>query len=183
MLCLFQKRVVAAFCGLPGNPDGGKAVSAQIQIFEDYEKIEKPGYKPKGIIKLDGAKIESSYTTPPNSSNNSPAYASTLLNSQGNVNFSSSPMSAGSQSGSMPSSSNSEAAYAFTVLTGNGELHELRTDSENDRLKWVKLLQLLVMYPFSPIPEEPKVNPIKDSFRQALEARQYNASEFDRGVH
>ena len=152
-----------------------------MQIFEDYEKIEKPGHKPKGAIKLEGAKIESSYNTPPNSSNNSPAYTSTLLSSQGNVNLSSSPLSVGSsnsQSGSVPSSaSNSEVMYVFTVLTSNNELHEFRTDSENDRLRWVKLLQLLVMYPLSPIPEEPKINPIKDSFRQTLEAKHYNASE------
>ena len=175
-----QKRVVAAFCGLMGNSEGGKSISAQIQIYEDYEKIEKPGSKPKGTIKLDGAKIESSYATPPNSNTNSPAYASTLLNSHGQVNLSSSPISggSGSQNGSAPSSSSlAEATYAFTVLTSNNELHEFRTDSENDRLRWVKLLQLLVMYPFSPIPEEPKVNPIKDSFRQVLEAKQYNASK------
>jgi len=163
-----------------GNSEGGKSVSAQIQIYEDYEKIEKPGSKPKSIIRLDGAKIESSYTTPPNSNNNSPAYASTLLNTHGQV-ISSSPISAGSgsQGSSVPSSSGvAEATYAFTVLTSNNELNEFRTDSENDRLRWVKLLQLLVMYPFSPIPEEPQINPIKDSFRQALEARQYNASKF-----
>lgn len=175
--------------------EGGKTISAQIQIFDDYEKIEKPGCKPKGSIKLDNAKIESSYSSPAASNTSSPAYTSTMvLASQGAVNISSSPslsmgssstsqtgstpsLSAGSASGSIPGPNGNTDIYIFTVATSSGDLHEFRTDSENDRLRWVKLLQLLVMYPYSPIPEEPKVNPIKDSFRQALEAKQYNAGK------
>lgn len=82
-----------------------------------------------------------------------------------------------SQGGSIPGSSGTGELYMFTVATISGELHEFRTESENDRLRWVKLLQVLVMYPYSQIPEEPKSNPIKDNFRQGLDAKDYNAGE------
>lgn len=148
-------------------------VSAQILIFDDYEKVEKPGYKPKNSIKLEGAKIDTVYSSPSPSNTNSPAYGntSTVTSPPSGNRFSSSP------SPSL-SSSNGGELYAFTVATSGGDVHEFRTESENDRLRWVKLLQLLVMYPYSPIPDEPATNPIKDSFRQALEAKQYEAGEY-----
>ena len=184
---------MAAFSGMGNCIEGGKdkTFSAQLQIFDDYEKIER--HKPKNSIKLDNAKIESSYSSPAGSNTSSPAYTSTILTSQGGINISSSPpssmgsstsqsgstpsLSVDSTSGSIPGTNGVMDVYIFTVATSSGELHEFRTDSENDRLRWVKLLQLLVMYPYSQIPEEPKVNPIKDSFRHSLEAKQYNAGE------
>jgi len=62
----------------------------------------------------------------------------------------------------------------FQIATPN-ETHEFRTDSENDRLRWMKLLGLLVMFPYSTTPEEPQNNPIKKSFRCKLIPTQYGA--------
>ncbi len=151
-------------------------MSAQIHVCEDYEKMGKPGSKPKNSIKLDGAKIESSSSTPPTSHTNSPAYGSTTLAVNGGLKLSSSPAS-------LPSSQNGTPGdyYAFIVATSNGEVHEFRTDTENERLRWVKLLQLLVMYPYSIIPEEPETNPISNRFRQTLEAKQYGAGMLCQG--
>ena len=163
-----------------GSADTGKMLPAQIQIFDDYEKMEKPGSKPKGAIKLENAKIESTNSSPVASSSNSPAYASAVVLPQGVVNISpanSVSSSSSSHNNLTPSNGGTAETFIFTVATGNGELHEFRTDTENDRIKWVKVLQLLVMYPHSRIPEEPDVNPIKDSFRQALDAKLYNASK------
>ena len=177
MFIFLQKKVVGAFCGL-GNSEANKSsISAQIQIFDDYEKIEKPGFKPKNFIRLENAKIESSYFSPSTSNTNSPAYSSTIASPQGGMRLSASPSPSVGSASSQSSAINGSELYAFTVATSNGEVHEFRTESENDRLRWVKLLQLLVMYPFSLIPEEPSTNPIKDNFRQALEAKQYGAGE------
>jgi len=66
------------------------------------------------------------------------------------------------------------ALHSFQIATPN-ETHEFRTDSENDRLRWMKLLGLLVMFPYSTIPEEPQNNPIKESFRCKLDPTQYGA--------
>ena len=174
LFCNFflQKKAVAAFSGIGGSGANAgetttKSIPAQIQIFEDYEKVEK-GNKPKSLIKLEGAKLESLCSSPSASNAGSPAYGSAIVTSPPNsMRLSSSP--------SPSLSNNGSELYAFSVTTNTGEVHEFRTDSENERLRWVKLLQLLVMYPYSTVPEEPVTNPIKDSFRQALEAKQYGA--------
>ncbi len=178
LVFLLQKRGVCALAGMGGSNggEGSKSVSAQILIYEDYEKVEKPGSKPKNTIRLDGAKIESSYSSPNASNTSSPAYSSAVTTPQGGLRLSASP--------SPSSASNLQNGpvaefYPFTVATSTGEVHEFRVEMENDRLRWVKILQLLVMYPFSPIPEEPSSNPIKDSFRQSLEAKQYGAGNSD----
>ena len=128
--------------------------------------MEKPGSKPKNSIRLEGAKIESSCSSPSASNTSSPAYSSAVA----------SPQSGGMRLSTSPSQNGGET-YSFTVATGNSEVHEFKVETENDRLRWVKILQLLVMYPFSPIPEEPNTNPIKDSFRKSLEAQHYRAGE------
>lgn len=159
-----QKRVVGAFSGIGGSGNETKNISAQILFFDDYEKVEKPGSKPKNSIRLEGAKIESACSSPSASNTSSPAYTSAVA----------SPQSGGMRLSSSPPQNGTET-YSFTVAASNGEVHEFKVEGENDRLRWVKILQLLVMYPFSPIPEEPKTNPIKDNFRQSLEAKQYGA--------
>ncbi len=159
--------------GGSSSAETGKNISAQILIFDDYEKAEKPRCKPKNSIRLEGAKIDSSYSSPSASNTSSPAYSSAVTSPQGGIRLSASPSpSTSSQGNSAPE------LYAFTVATSNGDVHEFKTESENDRLRWVKLLQLLVMYPFSPIPEEPKPNPVKDSFRKTLEAQKFGASKW-----
>ena len=155
-----------------------KAPSAQILLFDDYEKVEKPGQKPKNIIKLEEAKIESNYSNP-----NPAAYSSTIASPHGGVRVSASPSgysSGGSGSGVISDSGSGTVSgnHIFTVTTKNGDTHEFRTDTENEKLRWVKLLQLLIMYPRSTIPEEPKTIPIKETFRQRLEAKHYGASKY-----
>lgn len=171
---MLQKKVVGAFAGIGGSnsTESGKNVSAQILIFDDYEKVEKSNYKSKNCIRLEGAKIESSLSSPATSHTSSPAYGSAITSPQDGLRLSASPSPS-----TVSANAQNAGLYAFSVTTTNGDVHEFRTESENDRLCWVKLLQLLVMYPFSPIPEEPKPNPVKDSFRKSLEAKKYGASE------
>ena len=165
-----QSRAVAAYCGL----EDSKSPAAQILLFEDYEKL---GQKPKNTIKLESAKIDSSYS--PN-----PSYTSTIASPHGGVRLSASPSgysSSGSGSGIIGSDSGSGVVggnHIFSVITKSNDVHEFRTETENERLHWVKLLQLLIMYPRSIIPEEPKANPIKESIRSRLETKQYGASKF-----
>lgn len=173
-----QKRAVTAYCGINSLEQNPKTPCSQMQLYEDYEKVEKPGQKPKNTIKLEEAKIDSSYSNP------SSAYSSTISSPHGGVRLSVSPSgysSSGSGSGVVGSGSGSgtvsSGVHMFSVTTKSGEVHEFRTETENERLRWVKLLQLLVMFPRSSIPEEPKSNPIKDTFRLRLEAVQYGASK------
>lgn len=86
----------------------------------------------------------------------------------------------GSGSGLVGSGSGTVASsvHSFSVITKNGEINEFRTETENERIRWVRLLQLLVMFPFSLIPDEPRTNPIKDTFRLRLDAVKYGASKF-----
>lgn len=155
------------------SDDDAKTPGAQILIFEDYEK---PGQKPKNIIKLDSVQIESSY-----SSSNSSAYTSTSTSPHGSIRLSASPSSGGgSGSGVVASDSGSGTIggnHIFSI-SSKGDVHEFQTETENERLNWVKMLQLLIMYPRSSIPEEPKTNPISERMRLRLEAKQYNASKF-----
>ena len=146
------------YCGI--TQDSGKH-SAQIQIFEDYENqrtTQKKEEKPKKAIDLAKAKLESSLSSPSVSATGSP-HGGTLATS---------PNPSGYQTPT--------AQHLFQVITPN-ETHEFRTDSENERLRWGKLLGLLVLFPYSTIPEEPKTNPIKESFRAKLDPKWYGAGE------
>ncbi len=64
--------------------------------------------------------------------------------------------------------------HLFVIVVQN-DTFEFRTDSENERLRWVKLLGLLVMLPYSVIPEEPGSNPIKHSLRAKQDLQWYGA--------
>ena len=46
----------------------------------------------------------------------------------------------------------------FLVIEKN-KVHELRCDSGEMKVHWLKLLTLLTMFPYSVIPEEPQLNP------------------------
>ena len=155
-----------------GSSVGSEQVSAIIQLFEDYEK---QGQKPKKVLELAGAKVETPNGSPCGSKDNSPYnshnIAASPRNSAGSSgNFSLSPSPSSSQG-------SSGLQHVFLVTFGS-ETHEFRTESENDRLRWVKLLQLLVMFPYSSIPEEPTSNPIKESFRYKLDPQLYDAGKF-----
>lgn len=159
-----------------------KPISAQLQLYEVYEKVEKPGQKPKNSITLNEAKIDSNYTNPSQG-----AYSTAMVvpdNANLSVSPSTTPSSTGSHSGSGIVGSNGSGSgvvtsgmHMFTIITQTGEVHEFRTETENDRLRWVKLLQLLVMFPFSSIPEEPVSDPIKKLFQGRLDPKQYKAGE------
>ena len=169
---------MTAYCGCgPGANSNGKAAVAQLTLNEDYEKVEKPGQKPKSMIPLEGAKIDCSYLSGgtiysnPSRLSASPSpspHSSSLGGSGGGI-------ISGSGSGSGTVSSGS--MYAFSIITQNGDVHEFLSESENDRLRWVKLLQLLLMFPYSTIPDEPTGQPIKESFRAKLDPKKYNAGE------
>ena len=175
-----QKRAVIAFCGM----QSAKALPAQLLVLEDYEKVEKDKQKPKNFVKLEGAKIESSYTganvSGSASQGSSPAYSTALAATTTTVSPSSkSPLgsSSGSTSGSGSGLVVAGAVYSFSVRLEN-EVHEFRMESENDRIRWVKLLGLLAMFPHSTIPEEPVENPIKPTLRLKLDPRLYHAGTF-----
>lgn len=173
----WKKRAVIAFCGM----QSAKATPAQLLVLEDYEKVEKDKQKPKNFVKLEGAKIESSYTganvSGSASQGSSPAYSTALAATTTTVSPSSkSPLgsSSGSTSGSGSGLVVAGAVYSFSVRLEN-EVHEFRMESENDRIRWVKLLGLLAMFPHSTIPEEPVENPIKPTLRLKLDPRLYHA--------
>ena len=178
-----QKRNVAAYCGMQSTDQSSKHIPAQLQLYEVNDKVEKPGQKPKSTVSLFEAKIESNYTNPPQG-----AYTTMIVPETANLSASPSttPSSTGSHSGSgivgSQGSGSGSGVFAsgmhkFTITTSNGEVHEFRTESENDRLRWVKLLQLLVMFPYSSIPEEPSSDPIKKLFQEGLDPNQYGAGE------
>ena len=127
-------------------------------LFKDHRKL---GTKLKKTVELSYAKV--SAVSAGSLSGHSPAGGVT------GVSISPSPS---------PSPCNnvtlSTSADRFLLTTSN-ETHEFQTNTENDCLRWVKLLGLLVMFPFSVIPEEPQSNPIKESFRCKLDPVQYRA--------
>ena len=174
-----QKKVVVAFCGegMGNNVQVGKAFTAHIQIFKNCGKLQKHGGKPKGSINLENAKIESSnsplFELSHESTNNT--FATAVQPRKININPLISLSSITSKSSRSHSGTESSHCFFFTVATSGGELHEFHTESENCRSKWLKILQFLVMYPHSKIPEEPAVNPIKENLWQELEAKQFDA--------
>jgi hypothetical protein len=146
---------------------------AQLTLNEDYEKVEKPGQKPKNMILLEAASIDCSYT-------NSYSNAGRLSASPSPSPHSSSQGGSGSGiiTGSGSSSGTVGNMHPFNVVTKGGDIHEFLSESENDRLRWVKLLQLLIMFPYSTIPEEPTNKPIKDTLRSQLDPKRYGAGEY-----
>lgn len=128
------------------------------------------------MILLEGVKIDCSYIS-----------GSTVYSNPTRMSASPSPsphgssqggsgsgiISAGSGSGSGTITSGN--LYTFSIIAQNGDTHEFLCESENDRLRWVKLLQLLIMFPHSTIPAEPTNIPFNESMRANLEAKTYNA--------
>lgn len=166
---------MTAYCGTGAGANGKHAV-AQLTLNEDYEKVEKPGQKPKNMILLEAASIDCSYT------NSSLVYsnAGRLSASPSPSPHSSSQNGSGSGiiTGSGSGSGTIGSMHPFNVVTKGGDIHEFLSESENDRLRWVKLLQLLIMFPFSTIPDEPTNKPIKESLRSQLDPKRYGAGEY-----
>ena len=166
---------MTAYCGVGAGENGGKTAVAILTVNEDNDKVEKPGQKPKNMISLEGANIECSYTS------NS---ASGVYSNAGRLSASPSPSPHNSGSGIITSGSGSgsgiiisnQMQHPFSVVTKNGDVHEFRSESDNERLRWVKLLQLLIMFPFSTIPDEPTTKPFRESLRSSnLDPKKYGA--------
>ena len=69
------------------------------------------------------------------------------------------------------------ALWGFMLLLQTGEAVELYAEAKEEQQLWIKHLNLLAMYPYSPLPEEPRVCPIKESFRARLNPAKFDAGE------
>lgn len=126
--------------------------------LEIYEEVNKTYQKPKKVIVL-------TEINQPGVQSGSPCMS--LSSSPGNGTiFATSP------------SSNGAPLWPFQVVLRTGEVLEFFAESPEDQRQWVKRLGLLLMFPFSPIPEEPVTSPIKDSFRARLDPKEYRAGEY-----
>ena len=67
--------------------------------------------------------------------------------------------------------------WGFMLLLHTGEAVELFADTREQQQLWIKYLHLMSMFPFSPIPEEPRVNPIRNSYRNKLKVSNFDAGE------
>ena len=73
--------------------------------------------------------------------------------------------------------SSHESMWGFMLLLQTGEAVELFADTREQQQLWIKYLHLMSMFPFSPIPEEPRVNPIRNSYRNKLKVSNFDAGE------
>ncbi len=67
--------------------------------------------------------------------------------------------------------------WGMMLLLTSGEAVELFADTREQQLQWVQYLNLLAMFPYSPIPEEPRNNPIRSSLRAKLNPSKYDAGQ------
>lgn len=132
-----------------GSDVDGKTQSACIAIYDNYDQVEKIGEKTKKPKKV--IQLQGAKIE-------EAMYASPV----------------GSH-GTSPSSSNQSSCLFLVILTN--EVSEFRSDSPDTKVHWLKLLTLLAMFPYSPIPEEPRSNPISESFRYKLDPKSYGAGE------
>lgn len=72
----------------------------------------------------------------------------------------------------------SSPLWGMMLLLTSGEAVELFADTREQQLQWIQYLNLLSMFPYSPLPEEPRNNPIRSSLRAKLKP-----SKFDAGKH
>ena len=133
-------------------------LSGQIEIFEE---IYKTYQKPKKVVLLTDI-------APPGVQSGQPCTSSSLSSSPAAQSPKNSFM------GTSPSSS-SIVLYPFQIVIKNGEVFEFFTETLEDQRQWLKRLGLLIMFPYSPIPEEPMNNPIKPQFKAKLNPKDYDA--------
>ncbi|XP_019856449.1 PREDICTED: insulin receptor substrate 1-like isoform X2 [Amphimedon queenslandica] len=134
----------------------GKA-SGQIEIFEEAFKIYQ---KPKKVVML-------TELAQPGVQGGSPC---TSLSCSPSTHSPKNSFMAAS-----PPMNSHTTLWPFQILTKTGEVYELFAESPEDQRQWLKRLGLLIMFPYSPIPEEPAVNPIREGYKSKLNARDYNA--------
>ena len=167
-----QRRIVVAFCGTSQSSEQ----SARLEILGDYEDTTKrTDQKPKDALELNGAKIETTSGGSPSGSQGSSPYSTIGSSTSPRNSLVGSPSPRNSTLGTSPSSQGLAANQYIFQVSCSGKSHEFRTDSENDRIRWVKLLGLLVMFPLAPIPKEPESNPIAESFHSKLDAKKFGA--------
>ena len=65
--------------------------------------------------------------------------------------------------------------WGVMLLLTSGEAVELFADTREQQQQWIQYLNLLAMFPYSPIPEEPRNNPIRSSLRTKLKPSNYDA--------
>ena len=161
---------MVAFCGT------SVVFPAQIQIFKNIGSIGKSGSKQKkGSINLENAVIESQRKNALTVTKEPHSHDSAVDQHHGVIYVSA--MNPVYRSTSQANLTLGTESFKFTVATGRGELHEFYPDTEKERIKWMELLQLLIQYPHSWIPEEPDFDPIKESFQKSLDAKLYNAGK------
>lgn len=135
----------------------------QIEIFEECFKNYQ---KPKKVILLTTIREQGLQEGPPLAFYSS----SPAQNSPRNSYLSSSPSSF-----SLSNTPVQSLLFPFHIHLKSGETLDFYTPSPEDQKQWMKRLGLLLMFPYSPIPEEPSCNPINDAFRNRLNPRDYKA--------
>ena len=78
---------------------------------------------------------------------------------------------------SMTDSLQPASLWGFMLLLQTGEGVELYAEAREEQQLWIRHLNLLSTYPYSPIPEEPRVCPIKEKFRARLNPANFDAGE------
>lgn len=128
----------------------------QIEIFEDVLRTYQKPKKVVLLIDINQPGVQGG--SPCSSLSCSPSAQSSLM--------------ATSPSSGPPST----MLWPFQIVTKAGEALEFYTETQEDQRQWLKRLGLLIMFPYSPIPEEP-INPIKESFKAKLNPKDYNAGK------
>ena len=68
--------------------------------------------------------------------------------------------------------------WGFMLLLQTGEGVELYAEAMEEQQLWIRHLTLLSTYPYSPLPEEPRVCPIKEKFRARINPANFDAGEY-----
>lgn len=154
-LLLSPQRVPAEVVGYCGTHDCQTA--GQIELFEESSKNYQ---KPKRVISLLDIRRDPGVQamTPCSPLSCSPAspHGSSFL-------------------GTSPSATQTGMLWPFQIVLNAGEVLEFFLELPEDQKQWMKRLGLLLMFPYSPIPEEPSHTFVKDSFKAKLNAKEYGA--------
>ena len=133
--------------------------------------------KLKDVIELKEAKIQTTNGSSPSGSRGNSPYSTIGSSPSPRNSLVGSPSPRSSTLGTSPASQGASVTQHTFLVTISGKSHEFQTDCEHERIRWVKLLGLLVMFPSAPIPKEPDVNPITESFHSKLDAKKFSAGE------
>ena len=152
-----QRAEVVVYCATYDSKTPG-----QIEI---YEECYKNYQKPKKVILLTTIKEHGLQEGLPLAFYSS----SPAQNSPRNSYLSSSPSSLSLSNPSV------QSLFPFHIHLKSGGTLDFYTSSPEDQRQWMKRLGLLLMFPYSPIPDEPSCNPINDALRNRLHLKDYKA--------